>query len=44
MSSAQAWVAVTSGCDGGTHSDIFMFTVLSCASAGAILAASTQRQ
>jgi hypothetical protein len=34
-------VAGTSGCAGGTHSDTFMLTVLSCANAGATLAANS---
>src|SRR5260370_6878601 len=34
ISAAQACVAGTSGCAGGTHSDTFMLTVLSCAKAG----------
>ena len=34
MSAAQACVAGTSGCAGGTHSDTFRLTVLSCAKAG----------
>src|SRR4051812_36858017 len=42
ISSAQALVAGTSGCAGGTHSDTFMLTVLSCASAGVTLAASSK--
>src|ERR1700758_1210918 len=37
MSAAQACVAGTSGCAGGTQSDTFMLTVLSCASAGVTL-------
>src|SRR5882757_6163751 len=41
ISAAQAWVAGTSGCAGGTHSDTFMVTVLSCASAGVTLAATS---
>src|SRR5438477_897076 len=41
MSAAQAWVAGTSGCAGGTHSDTFMVTVLSCASAGVTQAATS---
>ena len=41
MSSAHALVAGTSGCAGGTHSDTFMLTVLSCANAGVTLAASS---
>src|ERR1700742_19264 len=41
MSLAQALVAGTSGCAGGTHSDTFMLTVLSCANAGVTLAASS---
>lgn len=36
MSAAQACVAGTSGCAGGTHSETFMVTVLSCAAAGFI--------
>src|SRR5882757_6111407 len=34
MSAAQACVAGTSGCAGGTHSDTFRLTTLSCANAG----------
>jgi hypothetical protein len=34
-------VAGTSGCAGGTHSDTFKLTVLSCASADVTLAASS---
>ena len=34
MSAAQACVAGTSGCAGGTHSDTLRLTVLSCARAG----------
>src|ERR1700677_4635811 len=41
ISAAHACVAGTSGCAGGTHSDTFMLTVLSCASAGVTLAASS---
>ena len=35
ISAAQACVAGTSGWAGGTHSEIFRLTVLSCANAGA---------
>ena len=41
ISAAQACVAGTSGCAGGTQSDIFSSTVLSCANAGVTLAASS---
>ena len=41
ISAAQACVAGTSGCAGGTHSDTFRLTVLSCANAGVTLAASS---
>src|SRR4051812_4105782 len=41
ISSAHALVAGTKGCAGGTHSDTFMLTVLSCANAGVTLAASS---
>jgi hypothetical protein len=34
ISAAQACVAGTSGCAGGTQSDTFRLTVLSCAKAG----------
>src|SRR6202790_3026063 len=39
ISAAHACVAGTSGCAGGTHSETFMLTVLSCAHAGVTLAA-----
>jgi hypothetical protein len=41
MSAAQAWVAGTRGWAGGTHSDTFMLTVLSCPNAGVTLAANS---
>src|SRR3979409_2281588 len=41
ISSAHALVAGTKGCAGGTHSDTFMLTVLSCANAGVTVAASS---
>src|ERR1700743_680498 len=42
MSAAQACVAATSGCAGGTQSDTFMLTVLSCARAGVTPAVSSR--
>jgi hypothetical protein len=41
ISAAQAWVAGTNGCAGGTHNDAFKVTILSCASAGVTLAATS---
>ena len=41
ISAAQACVAGTSGCAGGTHSDTFKLTTLSCANAGVTLAANS---
>src|SRR5260370_41113023 len=41
ISAAQAWVAGTNGCAGGTHSDTFRLTVLSCANTGVTVAASS---
>src|ERR1700748_678709 len=41
ISFAHAWVAGTSGCAGGSQRDTFRLTVLSCATAGVTLAASS---
>src|SRR5277367_1483813 len=41
ISAAQACVAGTSGCAGGTHSDTFRLTTLSCAHAGVTQAANS---